>query len=141
MMEREPGQELARGGARAQPPGYVAAHARAELVVAPEEHAAFGRDGSRGRLADVVQERTEPERLPASEPVGERAGELARHPLALRAGPVRRRAGEARSTSARARRAPAPAPRRAPAPAFAPRPRARARRRGAASASCGADRR
>ena len=59
----EPLEEAAEALARAQAAAELAHHALAELVVADERHPAVRAHAARGRLAHVVEERAEPDRL------------------------------------------------------------------------------
>ena len=107
VMLRQRGDVVGQRGARVQPPDHVARHAGADAVVAPEQHAALGVDRPRRRLAGVVQQRSEAQRLPARELVRQRARAARRRcaPRARRTRPP----GRARSRpAARAPRACAP---------------------------------
>ena len=67
-MPRERREVVPERGARVHRRTNVALISRADGVVAPEQDAALGVDRPRGRLAGVVQERAEPQRLPARQP-------------------------------------------------------------------------
>ena len=82
VVLRERGEEVARARCwRACAARGRELISRAHAVVAPEEHPALVGDRARRRLAGVVQQRAEPQRLAARQLVGKRARELARDSL------------------------------------------------------------
>ena len=75
VVASEPADEAGEALAGAQPAAQLADHLLADGVVAHEGDAAAGEHVARGRLADVVQQRAEAQRLGAGELVAERLGQ------------------------------------------------------------------
>ena len=84
MMLRQRRGVVGQRGAAVQPPHDVARHAGADAVVTPEQHPALRGDGPRGRLAGVVQQRSQAQGLPARELVRQRTVQLRADALSQR---------------------------------------------------------
>ena len=67
VVLRQRGDEVRERGARVHAPAEGARQVGAHAVVTPEEHAALVGDRARRRLAGVVEQGAEPQRLPAGE--------------------------------------------------------------------------